>query len=244
VKLPERGWRSWGLSAAIAAPVLVLMLMLFRAPPARPRPPAPAKPAPVGLARLGEDGAGSLLKEEATFGDPTPLFLPTPWNATENALPAEARREPGRAFPNYEPKLRFAEAGIDLHLPAVVRIPDVPADAFLSDKPGRPFLGFGQTDRRVKALAARGAFVEITAAGDGVRLLAEPLPEAKPPGEGSWQPLEFLVAIDAGGIVRPPVLTESSRVAEVDDYFESYLRTGLRIGSRLRPGFYRICIGP
>jgi hypothetical protein len=244
VKRPGKAGGNWLLAVAIALPVFALVLLLFRQPPGKPAAPAP-KPAVVGLAPLKEGAEGGLLREEATFGDPTPLFLPTPWNASENAIPEDLRREPSRAFPDFEPKLRYADSGLGLQFPADVRVPEVPADAFLSDKPNRPFLGFGETDRQVPPLPLRGAFIEVArAGGEGDRLLAQPLADARPPGDGTWQPMEFLVAIDPTGIVRPPVLTESSRVAEVDAYFENYLRIGYHLGARLRPGFYRVSIGP
>jgi hypothetical protein len=80
-------------------------------------------------------------------------------------------------------------------------------------------------------------------ARNGQRLLAQPLADANPPG-AAWQPLEFLVAVDAMGLVGPPILTESSRVAAVDGYFQNYLVKTLHAGQRLAPGFYRVCIGP
>ena len=79
--------------------------------------------------------------------------------------------------------------------------------------------------------------------GCGAGLLAEPLADANPPA-GDWQPMEFLVAVDPMGLVGPPTLTESSRVAAVDGYFQNYLVKTLHAGQRLAPGFYRICIGP
>jgi hypothetical protein len=101
----------------------------------------------------------------------------------------------------------------------------------------------GQSDHPVSQLNARKAFIEILAAINGQRLLAQPLTNANPPG-GAWQPMEFLVAVDAMGLVGPPTLTESSRVAAVDGYFQNYLVKTLHAGQRLTPGFYRICIGP
>ena len=56
--------------------------------------------------------------------------------------------------------------------------------------------------------------------------------------------MEFLIAVDAMGLVGPPILTESSRVAAVDGYFQIYLVKTLHAGERLAPGFYRVCIGP
>ncbi|MEO5668162.1 MAG: hypothetical protein ABIR96_08900 [Bdellovibrionota bacterium] len=185
-----------------------------------------------------------MFREATTLRDPTPLFVPTQWNAGENALAADLQREPGSTFRGYAPRFAFAEADLTLDLPPAVRIPARLVDVFGVSKVERPYVGFGEQDRLVPALTARGAFVRILAAETGELLLAQPLFDAKPTDESLWQPLEFLIAVDPSGMVRPPVLTESSRVASVDGYFQDYLVQTLHIGERLAPGFYRVCIGP
>jgi hypothetical protein len=229
----------WMFATAGALVVLVAVAMLFRAPGGS-RVGAiikPAQPA-TGAVRLV-----SLHENEAALTDPTPLFLPTKWNAGENALPANTQREPGGSFQGYPAKLAFAESELKLNFPADVAVPARPADAVTSDRSGLSFLGLGQVDRPVSQLIARKGFIEILEAGNGQRLLAQPLADAYPPG-AAWQPLEFLVAVDAMGLVGPPILTESSRVAAVDGYFQNYLVKTLHAGQRLAPGFYRVCIGP
>jgi len=104
-------------------------------------------------------------------------------------------------------------------------------------------MGMGQLDATLPQLVARNAFIEILAANTGERLLAQPLADADPPAT-AWQPMEFLVAVDPMGMVGPPILTDSSRVAAVDGYFQNYLVKSLHAGQRLAPGFYRVCIGP
>jgi len=251
-------WRVWGLAGAASLAVLALVLLLFRspvlpAPAAKPTGAASASTpggtapdnglAAVGLERLGEAGS-PLLREEANLRDPTPLYLPTRWNAGNNAVPAAARLDPGRSFPNYRPRLVFNEAELALSFPPAVAVPQRPAEAFAVDKPAAPFAGFGQLEGKIKPLAARGAFARIVRAGDGEEALAEALTDAKPPVDIPWEPLEFLVAVDVAGVVRPPVLTASSHLATVDQYFQDYLTRTLHVGERLRPGFYRVSIGP
>jgi hypothetical protein len=76
-------------------------------------------------------------------------------------------------------------------------------------------------------------------------VLAETLPaEVAPPTTKAWQPMEFLAAVDPAGLVGPLVITEDSRVEEVNTYFRKYLAQTYRIGERLPPGFYRIIVGP
>lgn len=250
-------WRVWSLAGGAGLAVLGLVALLFRAPPAPvpPRQPAAAagattasagksRLAAVGLERIGEEGKNALLREEATLRDPTPLYLPTQWNAGENAVPATARLDPGRQFHDYPPWLVYKENELALNFPPPVAVPKRPADAFAVDKPSAPYAGLGQVDSKIQPLAPRGAFARVVSAGDGRQALAEPLPDARPPGDVPWEPLEFLVAIDTVGVIRPPVLTASSHVASVDQYFQDYLTRTLHVGERLRPGFYRVSIGP
>jgi hypothetical protein len=232
----QRGW-VWAAGGALA--VLLAVAMLFRAPGG----------APVDAARPAHRLAGSvrllsLKKNEAALTDPTPLFLPTEWNAGQNALPANTQREPGGSFQGYPAKLAFAETELKLTFPAAVAVPARPADALASDRSGQSFLGLGQADHPITELVVRKSFIEIREAASGRSLLAQPLAEAEPPGGAVWQPMEFLVAVDAMGLVGPPILTESSHVAAVDGYFQIYLGRTLHLGQRLAPGFYRVCIGP
>jgi hypothetical protein len=233
---PRQRWIFPALGALV---VLAVVALLFRGPGRARVGAIPPVPAPARAVKLV-----SLKKNEAALTDPTPLFLPTEWNAGQNALPANTQREPGGSFQGYPAKLAFAETELKLSFPAAVAMPDRPADALASDRSGLTFLGLGQTDRPVIQLIVRNAFIEILEASTGVRLLAHPLPDALPPGGVAWQPMEFLVAVDAMGLVGPPILTESSRVAAVDGYFQNYLVKSLHAGERLAPGFYRICIGP
>jgi hypothetical protein len=244
----ESGPRNWVIAAVGAMVAVALVLALFRAPPGAAPLPQPTGPnpgtAPVSFARLGDKAADPRLKEEATLRDPTPLFLPTQWNASESSFATNPRREFTGSFQGYAPIMTFPETELKLALLPVTPVPARPADAFAAEKPSRPYTGLGQTDRPVVSLEPRGAFIEVVAAGTGGPILAQPRPDARPPGDSSWQPLEFLVAVDRKGIVGPPVLTASSGTAAVDGYFANYLVDILRLGERVRPGFYRISIGP
>ena len=233
----------WLWAVVIAAAVLGGLRLLFRAPPTPTRSPPSAK------ANVQLDTSGAL-REEVEFFDPTPMFLPTKFNAAPKQV---TRREPGSAFPDYAPKSVFAvvELKLDsLALPKAVEVParpaEKPGEVLALDAPGSLALGFGRTDAPVPPLVSRGAIVEIVAADSGRRV---PLPPAlsaaaRPPGSAAWQPLEFIAAVDAAGLVGPVVLTTRSGADEVDNYFQNYLARTLRVGERLAPGFYRISVGP
>jgi hypothetical protein len=77
--------------------------------------------------------------------------------------------------------------------------------------------------------------------------LEQALTEAKPPTQQEWQPMEFLAAIEPGGLVGRPSLVASSGVEKVDQYFLEYLVKDWRVGerlSKLKTGFYLIKLGP
>ena len=233
------GRNRWLTAAVGAVVVLAGVALLFRSPTDLRLGPGTPPAQPIAAVKLV-----NLKRNEAALTDPTPLFLPTQWNAGQNALPANARREPGSAFQGFPAKLQFAETELSLNFPAQVAVPGRTVDALGTGNQAQMFLGLETANGKVTQLYVRKAFVEILAADNGERIMAQPLVDANPPGGSGWQPMEFLVAVDAMGLVGPPILTESSRVGSVDGYFKNYLAKTLRVGERLPPGFYRISIGP
>jgi hypothetical protein len=232
---------------------MAVVIALFHGPSAPAPAPAQVKP----TVELPVSGTASF-NDRAIFKDPTPLFIPTEWNSSP---PPGGRREPEGEFKGYGPNYTFADNDLQLNLPASIAVPAGPAEALVKNAPGNPFLGIGRTDVAVSALAPRWAFVEIVAAVNGRRVFAKDLTDeadikdAPPPlRDGSWQPVEFMAAVDAAGLVGQltPVVRPD---AAADDPFlqlpgeslamlENYLAQKLRVGDRLPPGFYRIVVGP
>lgn len=249
----------WAVSAAGALVMVVTLGILFGLTSITPRSLAPSGlGVPVRLARVqmaGPDDSDAVLNQEAETRDLRPLFLPTELNA---ALP-EARLEAGRTFlDNESPKLGFTEAALSVgkELPPVVTLNGkpltgapgeraAPVDVVLAEGSSPALFGFGRSNTPVAQLRPRGGFIEVVATVSGQRVLTEELPpEARPPVDKPWEPLEFLATVDASGLAAPLVLTASSRVEEVDAYFRNFLTRRYRIGERLAPGFYRIVVGP
>jgi hypothetical protein len=235
-------WKVW-LSASVGAVVVVVLsLSLFRAPVLKERPDKAQTQSTTKVELSTQEN--ELLIEEVALRDPTPLFVPTQWNAGEDALAMSAPREPGGSFQDYAPFFTYSATELNLEFPNTLDLPEKPSDVFAIDGPSRAFTGLGQTDEKMAPLPSRVGFMEVVGANNGEVLLRQRLEGSVPPEQGSWQPMEFLVAVDAAGMVRPPVLAESSRVAEVDSFFKEYLSKVVHIGERLSPGFYRISIGP
>jgi hypothetical protein len=242
----------WIIASAGGVAVMVGVLMLFRLPPASTALPiALTPPTPkAALTMARPDDSDRLLKEEAQLRDLRPLFLPTERNA---ALP-DPRLEPGRTFLDDEAAnftFTDAEAHITKDLPPVVRLGGqpvekaLPADALSPAEAGITVEGFGRGQVSLTPFQPRGGYVEVTAMKDGERILEQKLPvDARPPGDKSWGPVEYLAVVDAAGLVSPLVVTSGSRVDEVDSYFRDFLAQNFRIGERLSPGFYRIIVAP
>ena len=238
------GWRVWIASVLVSGAALCAGVSLFKVPVTSPTNLSNTIEFTAGVSVELASRQNLLLNDEVALRDPTPLFLPSRWNAAEDALAMNAPREPGGALQDYPPKLAFAAEELKLDLPPVISVPKRPAEAFGLANLGQPYVGFGQTDETVEALPARKGYIEVVSAADGTVQFNQALNLEGPPSGVLWQPLEFLLAVDAAGLVRLPVLTESSRVTSVDSYFQNYLVNILRIGERLSPGFYRISIGP
>jgi hypothetical protein len=228
--------RIWIIAGAGALAATVFVLWLFSRSPALPPAPSPARPVP-------ELGFGSRATDEAELRDPTPLFLPRRWNVQPQHLPVGVAREPGAAFAAFNPKLLFDNDTLALSFPAVVATPTRPVEALAVGTSPRPLLGLGRVDLAAEPLAARGGFAEVSAVGTGEPALAQALPGAAPP-VGDWAPLEFLVGLNAMGLVGPPQLVHSSGNEAVDAYFQAFLAENFRLGARLRPGFFHVRIGP
>lgn len=245
----RRTWIAAGAGAAIVVAGVGFFFSL--AAPRGPElaPGAPASPRLVELARTTTEN--SLLAEEAAMRDLTPLFLPTP----RNVMPREpAVREPGDRFLDVQaPQYLFTPAAppIAQALPPAVTMNGKPVaaarpmDVFGADAPPIGLFGLGRGEARVVTVPERGAAIEVTALATGQRVPMAPLPpEARPPTDHAWQPLEFLIVVDPAGLVERPTLVTGSRLPEVDQHFQNYLVRRLQIGERLAPGFYRITIGP
>ena len=235
---PRTPQKLWVIALAGTAVAAAAVLMLFREPPAL-RPPAEKPPAKRTVTLVNDKDHG--VTEESILLDPTALFLPTRWNATQREIP---RREAGGMFQGYDtPRHSFAENELKLGLPAPIAVPTGAAEAVMVETSVSALVGLGRTDQAVPIPPLRGGFVEIVAAASGRSVLAQAILE-RPPVSDQWQPVEFMAAVDASGLIGPLVVTTRSGLEEVDSFFSNYLIRTLRFGSRIGPGFYRISIGP
>jgi hypothetical protein len=231
-----------GFAALLA---LLSLVVLLRPLPGGRNPPTVAAGPRVSIVPLDGPESDGGLGDEATFFDPTPLFLPTKWNTNQSPLPTAVQRQPGQVFADFEAKLIYGRAELVLPIAPAESTPQDPVD--LLKTPSRdPFLGFGRADIPLTPLPSRTAVVEIREVGTGKLV---PVPNLAGDvgllaSQAEWQPAEFLVCVTAEGLLGRPVVTVSSDVEDVDVFFRDYLENTVRLGERLAPGMYRVVVGP
>jgi len=203
-------------------------------------------PASVEITRADPNGGSAALFAQVELYDPKSLFLPTPVNNSDPALPATLRRDPSNAFKTISPQLTFAEYEMSIVLPEPITVPKDPVEALHVGETANPFFTFGRINYPYTPLPKRLAFVEVLQAKSGRMVLAAPLnsgPDNRLPSV-DWQPLEMVVSVENSGLIGTPTVTTGSGFEEVDDYFRAFIVKQFRLGARLPPGFYMLRIGP
>lgn len=237
------GKRRWTASAFAAAAVVVAVLFLLRAPVTVP-PPGSSEPAAAVHAGPAVQVLASVgANEEAAMRDQRPLFLPTERNASLSAMRPP---EMGRAILDREAAQPiFESTELSIGLPPPLRAPQSALEAGLKDAVAAPLSGLGRLAKPIEPARSRGAFVQVFAANNNERVLAEALPiEARPDASNLWRPVEFMAAVDAAGLVGQLKLTATSDIDEVDSQLRAYLTRSFHLGDRLQPGFYRVVVAP
>ena len=229
----------WVGAGALAAIVVVMAAAGLELPSDRPVAAARATLPALALARAGQPG--ELLAEQLAAYDPAPLFVPSRMGSNDAVLPEAARPGVGGPFAALPPEL--TKTG-PLEFPSPVVIPRTPVEGLrLTERADSP-LSLQRTDTVGEGLAKRMARVDAVQADTGRVVLSVSLPMSADLPQTDWQPLELLGAVTRSGLAGDLVVTGSSGVDEIDEYFRSHLRKNVRIGERLPVGFYVFRVGP
>ncbi len=248
----------WWVAAVAVVFVVAAVVVLLRPPgeespalakrPASPQRPAVSK---VDLARLDEGPAGRLLREQATIFDPTPLFLPTRWNAGQQPLPANVVHQPWQVFSPFKFKPEFSDEDLKLPIHSTQAVPQSPLD-LLRQPSHDPFVGFDRRDEKLVPLPPRYGLAQVWRLSDGRLELSQPIDKQILKGEKQieWRPIQFLVVVTVTGFLGRPVLMDSdgtgggANAEEIESFLRDYLVENLHLGARLQPGVYRVEMGP
>ncbi len=236
----------WVLAGSAASVVLFAGALVLRLPVAPRKATRPHVPA-LTLMEAGVVSDGPL-DEQGYLMNPTPLFLPSELSSAQLLPPPEDQAGAAAAAGEFPPHLVFPTQELAITVPGRARPLETAVEALATQPTLHPLQGFGRRDQPETALPARLAMVETYDAADGK--LIERVAVAAPPDlqvarlPSIWAPVEMLVRIGRDGSAAPPTVTVGSGSAEVDKFFKNYLENTHRIGQRLRPGFYRLQVGP
>jgi len=208
---------------------------------------------PLGV-RWGANRPEAALSEAAQLMDPNPLFMPTAKSVTSARHGSTGLGDRFQALTMPE-AFKFQPGDLRLDkLPPPVPMPATPADALAANPPGNLTMGMGRTDHATLALAARQAWVTVTAPGTGKILLRKALlPQSVPRlVSDDWDPVYFSANVNAGGLVGSIVPMPSTATpggfatldSDTAQQLANYLERKLLLGLKLEPGFYQICVGP
>jgi hypothetical protein len=234
----------WIGVSAIAACVVVIAAVCLRIPEAEGESGLVEKgdglPA-MGLSRINVSMSADLLAEQIAAYDPAPMFVPSAMNSSDPFMPAD--EQPGAVGPFEGLPPILVKAG-PVRFPPLVPIPRSPIDGLhLTERVNAP-LALARADTAGRGLPARAAKIEVIHMENGDTALLLDLPSPMPLLGGDWQPLELTGAITRSGQVGRLVVTASSGSDEIDEFFLSHLQKTVRVGVRLKAGFYVFRAGP
>lgn len=184
--------------------------------------------------------AGELSERLALF-DPTPLFLPSP-GGMEREGGADLS---AAATADYGPAYKFAETAPTKELIRAAPSGSLQGVAQFLAAP-RWFEGMARADEPAAGLAARAreARVDVYRIGEAQRVLSVDILRANGLAGVGWRPLELSVWVTEAGAVGTPITVKGSGVDEVDERIRWIVARELLPTLLLRPGVYRLDVGP
>lgn len=201
----------------------------------------------VSLGTMPEEGGeDDQLRADLLFNDPTPLFLPTPFNSGQVDTMMTSERSSGTSFRSIEPKLIYPLENNRLDVPDVVAVPEDLLRALDALEHPLTFDELARADHTGEALPSRTGWLEVRAIESGTLIQSFELTE-RSTDVGLEQPIELLMMIENSGFwSAPPVINNLDSLGEgvADLENVSQLLGSLRLGAHLRPGIYRILLGP
>ncbi len=215
--------------------------------PSVPTQVAKRKATQITVTKLRETPANAAINEQASLLDPTPLFLPTPYNTSLPEVKLASRRDLGSELKSFPPRLTNPDTALPLSSDWPIALPAATADVLNLGVEPNPYQGLAQTPALSQPLPARAALIEFVDLYDGRPIFAqeelswEKLGELSP---AELKPLELLIKIQETGIVGTPIVVLSSGSAKVDQIFRKYVSQIARLGHRISPGIYKLRIGP
>jgi hypothetical protein len=204
-----------------------------------------ATPPTLVITRLERLPVGSELRERLWLLDPQPLFLPDERGDMAGSPGLLGGRRESVATRSVPPAFHYPESAPARGI-SPPQVPASPAIAAVQVMDTRWFRGMARQEAadRGEASAIRLARVEVYPADDREVVAAADITSASGIGPGVWRPLTLTVLVNATGSVGQPTLVTSSGVDEIDERIRWIVGRELLPRLPLRPGIYRLEVGP
>lgn len=230
-----------GLTAALA--IHAVGLLLFQVGKEEVSPLEPDGFAVSLPSILWQEAQGDLLREQAHLFDSAPLFLPTRWNSASSPEVRGLEQSPADLFNPFPARLSYGEA--DFGLGMVRGVEGKPLVESLKVFVDRTHTLFGRGPVDQPGLSQRFAVIEIVDPSREEVVFRSVVPPTGAPVVSNrlWRPVDFLMQVEAIGMVGEPVLVQGSGVEEVDQFLRGAL-SQIMNQQMLAPGYYRVSAGP
>lgn len=195
------------------------------------------------ISRVDRLSAGDGLRERLWLLNPSPLYMPVADSAGPSGLP---ERPGGRAAEMFSPELLYPERRPG----AVILKPAIPATAAVAAADladARWFKGMtrsGDVGDAPVVPAVRAARLTLYKQGVARAEAVFDLVADSVLGSVVWRPVELIVVIDAIGAVSKPTMAASSGEERADERIREVVGREFLSKLSLRPGIYRVEVGP
>jgi len=196
----------------------------------------------VSFYDLNGGNQNEILNDQALFFDTKPIFLPTKWNANEKQILNKV--DDSSLFQDLLPEttlypyktlsqINYPELSTLLSLDILNKKLIHPFEGMNQDRPVFSSTHIPKAHIIIKNFN-KSDIIEAYEINHENTLLQEIF----------WAPLEFLATIDESGLIMPLLISQSSGVEDIDNFFKNFVSTPLLKLTHLPIGYYKIAINP
>lgn len=195
------------------------------------------------ISRIDRLPVGDGLRERLWLLNPSPLYMPVADATGPSGLP---ERPGGRAAEMFAPMLVYPDRrpGRGILRPKAPATPTVAAERLEAVHWFQGMSRSGDVGGALVAPLTRAARITLYRQGGSAPEIARDLVADEEMGSRPWRPVEMNVVFDAVGPVSRPTLVTSSGDDRVDDRIRQVVGRDFLSKLSLRPGIYRIEVGP
>lgn len=194
----------------------------------------------VSFCDLNEGNENEILNDQALVFDTKPIFLPSKWNEKQ----ISPTKITDNLFQDLLPQTMLYphETLAQINTPELSTLLSLDT---LNKKLIHPFEGINQERSIFPSIKSPSAHIVIKNFNHSDIIETYEVNNENPLlQETFWAPLEFLVTVDESGLIMPLLISRSSGIENIDNFFKNTLCDPLLKLSHLPVGYYKITINP